>query len=101
MTEPLFPGQRWISDTEPELGLGVIMQVNFRYVDISFPAQKTSRKYSRENAPLRRVTFKPGNTIQDRAGLALRITAVREPKGPGIIYYICGASIVALGISQR
>jgi ATP-dependent helicase HepA len=95
MTEPLFPGQRWISDTEPELGLGVIMQVNFRYVDISFPAQKTSRKYSRENAPLRRVTFKPGNTIQDRAGATHRITAVEEPKGPGIIQYICGASIVA------
>jgi ATP-dependent helicase HepA len=95
MTEPLFPGQRWISETEPELGLGVITQVDFRYVDISFPAHNANRKYSRENAPLQRVTFKPGNTIQDRAGVSYRIAAVEEPKGPGIIRYRCGASIVA------
>ena len=32
------PGQRWISTTEPELGLGTVLRVDGRTVQLAFPA---------------------------------------------------------------
>ena len=37
MVAPAFqPGQRWVSNTESELGLGVVLGVAHRRVEISF-----------------------------------------------------------------
>ena len=32
------PGQRWVSDTEPELGLGIVLKSEFGRAEIFFPA---------------------------------------------------------------
>ncbi len=58
-------GQRWVSQTEPKLGLGIIAEVANRRVSISFPASGETRTYAIDNAPISRVTYKPGDRISN------------------------------------
>ena len=51
------PGQRWVSDAEPELGLGVVMSAGSGRVSILFPAADDRREYALDSAPVRRVAF--------------------------------------------
>jgi len=44
-------GQRWVSQTESRLGLGLITEVTGRRVTIAFPAADEERTYAMENAP--------------------------------------------------
>lgn len=62
MTDYL-PGQRWRSEAEPELGLGLVQAREGRRVTIHFPASDETRIYAAESAPLLRVTFNPGDQI--------------------------------------
>ena len=50
-------GQRWLSDAETELGLGMVIEVNPRTVTILFPKSEETRVYARQNAPLSRIRF--------------------------------------------
>ena len=50
-------GQRYLSDTENELGLGVVVLVDERCVHILFPQSEETRVYAKTSAPLSRVTF--------------------------------------------
>ena len=88
MTADFQPGQRWISETEPELGLGSILEVTHRRVTASFAAAGEQRQYGRGNAPLRRVRFRPGDTVKDRHEKPLTIDSVVERDG--LIYYCHG-----------
>jgi ATP-dependent helicase HepA len=90
----MYKGQRWMSETEPELGLGTITHSDNRYIDITFSTRKTSRKYSVAGAPLRRVVFKPGDAIHDKSGALLRVTSVHDDPASGLVTYSCGAVIV-------
>ena len=56
-------GQRWVSHSEPELGLGIILSGGDGRVEIVFPAAGENRCYALESAPLRRVKFLPGDRI--------------------------------------
>ena len=76
-----IPGQRWISDTEPELGLGSVWRVQGRRVDINFPASRDRRTYAVDNAPLTRAVFAPGDRIRDRDGRPLLVISVQERDG--------------------
>ena len=78
MTHDFHPGQRWISESEPELGLGSVLKLTPRTVIVEFKASGQNREYARNNAPLRRVRFRPGDTIQNRKGKALTIESVTE-----------------------
>ncbi|WP_440055289.1 RNA polymerase-associated protein RapA [Pseudoalteromonas sp. T1lg65] len=57
-------GQRWISDTESDLGLGTIVALEGRQVTILFPASGENRVYSVSEAPVTRVMFNPGDIIR-------------------------------------
>jgi ATP-dependent helicase HepA len=85
MTNDFRPGQRWISEAEPELGLGSILEVSHRRVTATFAATGEERQYAQANAPLRRVRFRPGDTIKDRHEKPLTIESVVERDG--LIYY--------------
>ena len=74
-------GQRWISGSEPELGLGTIMDIADGRVTVLFPASGETRLYAAENAPLKRVRFKPGNTVKSHDGQSLVVKSVREAGG--------------------
>ena len=71
-------GQRWISEAEPELGLGVVVSVKDRQLTVSFPAGDTVRCYAAEAAPLRRVRFREGDQVTDRDGRHLTVERVTE-----------------------
>jgi ATP-dependent helicase HepA len=80
-------GQRWASEMEPELGIGIIDAVEGRQVRLRFPDSGLVRLYAARSAPLRRVVFHPGDRVTDEAGAALTITAVEE-EGDLLVY--CG-----------
>ncbi|MDX2368935.1 MAG: hypothetical protein QNK36_11100, partial [Colwellia sp.] len=54
---PFQPGQRWISDSESDQGLGTVTGIEHRFVNIVFTATGESRQYAKANAPLTRVIF--------------------------------------------
>ncbi|MGB1272547.1 MAG: SNF2-related protein, partial [Endozoicomonas sp.] len=75
------PGQRWISDTETEQGLGTVLTIEGRMVTLLFPATGETRLYSRNNCPLTRVRFNPGDRIESHEGWTLAVTEVIEQNG--------------------
>ena len=74
-------GQRWVSDGEPELGLGMIRESGEGRVEISFPAAGETRIYAIDTAPLRRVRFMPGDRIKVHSGSEMTVERVREDRG--------------------
>ncbi len=82
MIEPRFMiGQRWISETEAELGLGIVMEVSSRQLTLSFPAAGERRTYALKTAPVSRVRYRPGERVQDQDGLAITVAEVLEQNG--------------------
>jgi|APTNR8051073442_1049403.scaffolds.fasta_scaffold00080_30 ATP-dependent helicase HepA len=79
---PTFlPGQRWISETEPELGLGLVTHIETRRVQVEFPATGETRLYAADRAPLRRARFAPGDTVHGPGGLSFAVKSVSENSG--------------------
>ncbi|OQX38380.1 MAG: RNA polymerase-binding ATPase [Oceanospirillales bacterium LUC14_002_19_P2] len=74
-------GQRWISDTEIEQGLGTILTIEARTVTLLYPATGETRVYRLENCPLTRVMFAVGDTVESHEGWSLTVTGVREENG--------------------
>jgi ATP-dependent helicase HepA len=75
-------GQRWISETEPELGLGIVLEASDRDVSIHFPASEETRRYAAESAPLRRVAFAIGDRVSGEDVDDFTVTAVSTtPEG--------------------
>src|SRR5436190_23898815 len=81
-------GQRWVSESEPELGLGSVLKVNDRTVTITFKASDATRQYAVNNAPLRRVRFQGGATIRNLKDLSIVVQSVLDRSG--LIFYRCG-----------
>ncbi|WP_022963280.1 RNA polymerase-associated protein RapA [Halopseudomonas pelagia] len=75
------PGQRWVSDSESELGLGTLLSQDDRLLVILFPASGETRHYALRNAPLTRVRFSPGDSISHHEGWLLTVSDVREEDG--------------------
>jgi ATP-dependent helicase HepA len=75
------PGQRWISDTEPELGLGTILSVEARSISVLFTESDEHRQYSSANPPLSRAVFRVGDHITSHDGSSLTIDAIEEEDG--------------------
>ncbi|MDP4680149.1 MAG: SNF2-related protein, partial [Cyclobacteriaceae bacterium] len=73
-----FPDQRWTSEGEPELGVGIVTETNKGRVHIHFPISGETRQYAMDNAPLRRIIFKPGDTIMDVDKRPMLIERVQE-----------------------
>jgi len=84
--EDFFPNQRYTSKGEPELGIGILIEVGNRKVQVYFPLSNEKRQYAVESAPLRRVIFKPGDTVLDTNNQPLLIQHV-EPEGELYMYY--------------
>lgn len=76
-----IPGQRWISNTESELGLGMILEVEFNRVTVLFLATGDKRVYARDNAPLTRVKFAEGDVIESTDYIKITVQQVQEHNG--------------------
>lgn len=87
---PVFQkGQRWVSDSEPELGVGVVVDTKPDRVFLLFPASSTLRQYATGTAPIKRVEFHPGDSIRTHSGEELTVTTV-NPDPEGVLIYQCG-----------
>ncbi|MFU9137261.1 RNA polymerase-associated protein RapA [Erwinia tasmaniensis] len=78
---PFTLGQRWISDTESELGLGTIVAVDTRMVTVLFSATGENRLYAKNDSPITRVMFNPGDTITSHEGWQLEVEEVLSENG--------------------
>lgn len=84
---PTFsPGQRWISDTETDLGLGTILKTEHRLITIVYMASGEIRTYSAETAPLTRVIFGAGDRIKSADNREIIVTDLEEVDGL-VVYY--------------
>ncbi|MDF1828505.1 RNA polymerase-associated protein RapA [Cycloclasticus pugetii] len=73
-----YPGQRWVSHSETELGLGVVESIEGRHVTLFYPAVEEPRVYALDNAPLSRVTFNVGDTVSHQGGQEVTIEQTQE-----------------------
>src|SRR6185295_17527933 len=91
MRTVFIPGQRWLSETEPELGLGMVLSATAHQVTVVFRATGTTRLYSIENAPLKRVLFRVGESIRggEKEG-DFKVTEVKEENG--LVVYNTGST---------
>lgn len=75
------PGQRWISDSELQMGLGTVLTSDHRSVTIVFLATGETRVYAKETAPLTRVQFDSGERIRSHEGWWLTVESAEETNG--------------------
>jgi len=78
-------GQRWVSNSEAELGLGIIKDSSGRSIEVFFPAVAESRFYAADNAPLSRVIYSEGEQVKTREQQSFTISAV-QPLNGCVIY---------------
>ena len=78
---PFALGQRWISDTETDLGLGTVVAVEGRMVTLLFPATGENRMYAKEEAPVTRVSFNVGDQIASHEDWTMTVDEVQERDG--------------------
>jgi ATP-dependent helicase HepA len=91
--ETPVPGQRWTSDTEPELGLGIVLKSEYGRAEIFFPAAGEHRQYALASAPVRRVRFSEGDKIRTHSGDPLVVDSITD--AAGLLTYHCGSRAVA------
>jgi ATP-dependent helicase HepA len=77
-------GQRFISQTEQELGLGSVEETNHRMVKLVFNAVNESRVYAKDNAPISRIFFAIGDKVPAKAGWLLEVQSIQEFNGLAI-----------------
>ncbi len=77
----MCPGQRWTSVTEPELGLGIVLEIETRAVRILFPAGGEARQYARDTPALRRVSFRVGDRVRGQEETTFVVQEVAERDG--------------------
>ncbi len=98
--EVLKEGQRWISESEPELGLGTIVQLQSGRVSLLFPGTGELRQYASDNAPLKRVRFRAGDRITTHEDEILVVDSVTETDGL-ITYHAENQSIPEAQLNDR
>lgn len=81
MAQQYQPGQRWISDSEAELGIGTILAQDGRLLTVLYPATGDTRQYALRNAPLTRVRFVPGDEVTHFEGWKLTVREVEDTDG--------------------
>lgn len=86
-------GQRWLVDSEPELGLGLVQSVDARSVSLLFPDSETERKYALRDAPLTRFVLESGEQLEHRTDGPLAIVKVHNLNGL-VIYEVEGDRMV-------
>jgi ATP-dependent helicase HepA len=88
------PGQRWISNAEPELGLGTILRIEGRSIQVLFAKAGVLRHYAAHAAPLVRAEFRVGQKV---SGKGDSFTVERVETHQGLLHYYSGGEILVEG----
>ncbi len=70
-------GQRYISEKEPELGVGRVQRIEFKNVTLEFPAVKQVRIYRSSGAPIKRYLLAVGENAKSEKGTGFTIEGIR------------------------
>ena len=87
-------GQRYLSDSESDLGLGVVIDVDERTVQVLFPQSQETRVYAKSSALLSRVIFGVGDAITDQDGNEHLVVGVEHINGVVRYQLSCGKSLM-------
>ena len=87
-------GQRYLSDRESQLGLGVVVDVDERSVHILFPQSQETRVYAKASAALSRVVFGVGDVISDQDGNEFVVARCEEIACVMRYHLTCGKSLM-------
>lgn len=87
-------GQRYLSDRESQLGLGVVVDVDERSVHILFPQSQETRVYAKASAALSRVVFAAGDVISDQDGNEFVVARCEEVACVMRYHLTCGKSLM-------
>jgi ATP-dependent helicase HepA len=89
-----LPGQRWFSTAEPELGLGTVMRLAGRSVQIVYTGSGEVRMYALDSAPLSRAEFRSGDRLRAH-GEEMEVDQVEARDG--LLHYRCNGRVIAEG----
>jgi len=92
MENSFAEGQRWVSEPEPTLGIGIVKKSAYRNVTVYFSVSEESRVYRIQNAPLKRVQYRSGDEIGDSEGNLYTVTEVYAEGN--LFRYKCGNKII-------
>ncbi len=81
------PGQRWISNAEPELGLGTVVRLDGRTIQVLFATAGVLRHYAAHAAPLSRAEFRVGQKV---SGQKQHFAIERITQSGGLFTYHAG-----------
>ncbi|EEF61833.1 SNF2-related protein [Pedosphaera parvula Ellin514] len=70
-----------MSESEPELGLATVVHTGEGRVQVLFSATGETRTYASDNAPLKRVRFRIGDTVKTNDDKELTVKEVIEKEG--------------------
>ncbi len=87
----LVPGQRYISNAEPELGLGTLIRIEGRSVQLLYATAGVLRQYAVHSAPIARAEFRVGQKVAGK-GVNFVIDSVSEADGL-IVYHGAGKTL--------
>lgn len=74
------PGQRFVSNAEPELGLGTLLRIEGRSVQVLFATAGVLRQYAVQSAPIARAEFRAGQKVSGK-GITFVVERVDEREG--------------------
>ncbi len=80
-------GFRFVSETEPELGLGIITQVANKTIQLSFQGGAEIRTYGLNGAPIKRVIFDVGDQVTLNSQPEKKITILTVNINDPIVIY--------------
>lgn len=100
MSQTFLPGQRYTSLAGPELGLGLVVQSDFKFVSILFPAADQTIQFAKNTAPLARAIFEKGDEVLGPDHHKHIVQSAREVDG--IFYYqVQGKELIETQLSPQ
>ncbi|MDR1759133.1 MAG: RNA polymerase-associated protein RapA [Fibrobacter sp.] len=94
-------GQRFVSELEPDLGLGRVSEVESKNVTLEFPSVGQKRTYRMSAAPVKRYLLAPGETARNEKGVSFPIESVETKKGLTVYIGRGGRSLSENDLSSK
>ena len=94
-------GQRFFSESEPELGLGTVLSIEFGNLEVYFAATETTRRYVAESAPLKRINFRVGQNVELQSGESFKIEKIEEENAQFSFVDTSGLKITEADLSDK
>lgn len=85
-------GQRWFSEGEPELGLGIIENIEQKIVSLYFPLANETRSYNAKNSPLKRFSLEVGDELITESDENYIVEEIQEQNN--ILFYLCKDAVI-------